>query len=193
MLIKVSHGRLLVGYRKSDWQEIFYEPESSHITATHGVTPPAPMFCYSATADLEANKNPYAEEINWLPQYDPTNFEAQAKAQKIMQYFFLFRCWQYMEGATAQQLAQNQFDRPNYVRWQTWKKAADAKKKRTKSGKPQGEKRSAEGQSLVMLSLSSTWIPMLMRKHSQTLMTKTTTMISMISPRFHPLATIAQR
>lgn len=154
MLIKASHKRLLVGYRKSDWQEIFYEPNPSRIDKANEMRPPVPLFCYSATADVESNKNPYAEEINWLPQYDPANFEAQVKAQKIMQHWFMFRCWQYMEGATAQQLAQNQFDRPNYVRWQIWKKAADAKKKRTKSGKPPGEKRSAEGQSLVMLSLS---------------------------------------
>jgi hypothetical protein len=152
MLVKMENKRLLVGYRKGDWQEVYYEPFARSAEKDKYKCPLVLLF-HSARADHEANKNPLAEEVNWLPQYDPTNFEVLAKGQKDIHPWFLFRCWQYMGGATKKELNDNQFDRPNYVRWQIWKKAADKKLKRTKPS-TLGEKRTAEGEWLELSTFS---------------------------------------
>jgi hypothetical protein len=150
MLVKLENTRLLVGYRKSDWQEVYYEP-LSRSSEKENHKHPVVLLLYSARAERESIKNPCAEEVNWLPQYDPSNFEALPKGQKHLHPWFLFRCWQYMAGATRKELNDNQFERQNYVRWQTWKKAADKKLKRARPSLL-GENQVADGEWLELLS-----------------------------------------
>jgi hypothetical protein len=115
MLVEMYKRRLLVGYRKGDWQDVYYEP-GPRSAEKNKLKAPVVLLFHTPRADLRDSRNPISEEVNWLPQYDPSNIEALVKGQKDIHPWFLFRCWQYMAGASKKDLNDNQFDRPGYIR-----------------------------------------------------------------------------
>lgn len=129
MLIKHEKRRLLVGYRRCDWSEVWYDG-SPHIAPTaDSKDSPELLLYHSPTAPSDSPKNPLAAEVNWLPQFDCDNFEAnKAAGRRHLQQLFIYRCWQYMESDDRAILKENEFARPDQLRWKTWKKAADCEK-----------------------------------------------------------------
>ncbi|KAK5110476.1 hypothetical protein LTR62_005827 [Meristemomyces frigidus] len=137
----ITHGRLLVGYRKRDYRRAWYEPDD--IEREDDTVPEYEdrgkgilLFkCDSAHGGIDPDE-PKLGEIDWLPHYDPASFASKvARERELMQRQFLWKAWQYCAASTEAKVLEleEKFHDPAYRRWDSWME--EARKGKKKAGK----------------------------------------------------------
>lgn len=130
MEVKFNTRRMLVALRKADWTKVWYAPAKlpdQDAEKPHDDDKPPVAAFYESPHARESLKNPLVGELNWLPHFNYENFEATGRKDKQhLQEWFLYRCWEYLDVENTEEAeAENQFNTPGYLRWQTWVPLAD--------------------------------------------------------------------
>ncbi|KAK5138494.1 hypothetical protein LTR08_000080 [Meristemomyces frigidus] len=132
MAVEFPRGRLWVGWRGMDWTKVYCEPLCAVVqvvTKADKVDTKAPDLLYYQTPTARPdNGNPVEGEINWLPHFDPGNFDGKRAAQKHCQGWFVYQAWEHLkakDGEIEKVRRANHLAKGRNMRWESWVVHAD--------------------------------------------------------------------
>ncbi|KAK5164565.1 uncharacterized protein LTR77_009771 [Saxophila tyrrhenica] len=159
--VRFTRNRLFVGYRASDWTEVFYDlrlPEEEDNGGNHTESykkkrkAAADEVFYTSTEDWHVSEAPKRGEIVWEPFYNPATFEASdMRTKNELQRLFLQHAYNYLAEKNPQVAAGMERDMSNrhFRRWDVWfhqaKKFKKAKMQQRKYRETKKQKRLAAG------------------------------------------------
>ncbi|KAI7246946.1 hypothetical protein KC343_g1644 [Hortaea werneckii] len=114
--------RLLVGWRLTDWSEVWYEPVGSAdgeevVYDTNGG---AEIGLYKLSVGAPGYREPMFGEIAWFAPFDPETFQAKKKAEKeALQQQFMADAYKYLsaDNRRAEKHMEKDFHRLHDTRW----------------------------------------------------------------------------
>ena len=139
MSIRFHHKRrrLHVGYRASDWSDVWMEQKADlenygneDETRDDGETN---YDLYRFSTGGRGRREPMNDEVKWHQHFDPKNCDATTAAgRKKLQKRFLHDAFQYLTAKDAAQARamEQDLDKPREARWQSWFDMAKRYKRR---------------------------------------------------------------
>ncbi|SMY21531.1 unnamed protein product [Zymoseptoria tritici ST99CH_1A5] len=118
--VTFKNHRLLVGYRREDWTEVWYEPMED--VGEPDVDGAVPFGLYSSSTSTQ-KREPMEQEVAWFPQFNHNHMEADTKKPRMrMQNIDMHNAWRYLDErdeVKSRQL-ERELEFPNKRRWHSW-------------------------------------------------------------------------
>lgn len=116
-----KRGRLLIGYRDSNWKGVWFSPIEDARSET-GIS----IGLFESPEGAEIEKLRFGE-VHWLPHFDPTTFGAKAtkKDREGLHQEFLNGAWGWFSAKNPNTYT-NYLDEAGGERWESWKRLARA-------------------------------------------------------------------
>ncbi|KAI6913894.1 hypothetical protein D0869_11217 [Hortaea werneckii] len=140
--------RLLVGWRLSDWSEVWYEPVGSadgeeHVYDSNGG---AEIGLYQLSTGDPGYREPLFGQVVWFPPFDWKTFQTEKRSEKeALQQQFMADAYKYLsaDSRRAEKTMEKDFHRLHDTRWYKFFEALKLYKRRNRQARPSGGTRGA--------------------------------------------------
>ncbi|KAI6822399.1 hypothetical protein KC340_g12338 [Hortaea werneckii] len=132
--------RLLVGWRLSDWSEVWYEPVGSadgeeHVYDSNGG---AEIGLYQLSTGDPGYREPLFGQVVWFPPFDWKTFQTEKRAEKErLQQQFMADAYKYLsaDNRRAEKTMEKDFHRLHDTRWYKFFEALKLYKRRNRQAR----------------------------------------------------------
>ena len=123
----MNHNRLHVGYRRSDWSNVWYAPEGEPNNDGE-----VDFSLFKLSTGGREHREPMESEVLWHPHFDPKNFGSTKIAdQLILQKRMLCDAWHYLAEKNPDKVKsmENEMGDSRDPQWRSWFEHARSYKK----------------------------------------------------------------
>ncbi|KAI7546028.1 hypothetical protein KC331_g5869 [Hortaea werneckii] len=132
--------RLLVGWRLSDWSEVWYEPvgladEEGHVYDSNGG---AEIGLYQLSTGDPGYREPLFGQVVWFPPFDWKTFQTEKRSEKeALQQQFMADAYKYLsaDNRRAEKTMEKDFHRLHDTRWYKFFEALKIYKRRNRQAR----------------------------------------------------------